>query len=67
MTYKSPLELTNYNINPEKINASVIWLHGLGADGYDFEPVVKQLLRRDALPNVRFILPHAPDMAVARY
>ncbi len=35
--------------------ASVIWLHGLGADGNDFVPVV-QLLN---LPHVRFILPHA--------
>ncbi len=66
MTYKTPLELTNDNTDPTKINASVIWLHGLGADGYDFEPVAKQLLEPDALPNVRFILPHAPDMAVTR-
>lgn len=66
MTYKTPLELTNYNIDHSKINASVIWLHGLGADGYDFEPVVNQLLKPDALPNARFILPHAPDMAVTR-
>ena len=35
---------------------SVIWLHGLGADGYDFEPVVQEL----DLPELRFILPHAP-------
>ena len=35
--------------------ASVIWLHGLGADGNDFVPVVNQL----NLPHVRFILPHA--------
>lgn len=36
--------------------ASVIWLHGLGADGYDFVPVAEML----KLPNIRFILPHAP-------
>lgn len=66
MNYKAPLELTNLHTNPDTINASVIWLHGLGADGYDFEPVAKQLLKSDALPNVRFILPHAPDMAVTR-
>jgi phospholipase/carboxylesterase len=36
-------------------SASVIWLHGLGADGNDFVPVVKVL----NLPHVRFILPHA--------
>ena len=66
MTYKTPLELTNHNTDLTKINASVIWLHGLGADGYDFEPVAKQLLKPDALPNVRFILPHAPNMSVTR-
>ncbi len=38
-------------------NAAVIWLHGLGADGHDFEPVVPELVRRgDAW---RFIFPHA--------
>jgi phospholipase/carboxylesterase len=37
--------------------ASVIWLHGLGADGHDFEPVVPEL--RLAKP-VRFVFPHAP-------
>jgi phospholipase/carboxylesterase len=66
MNHKNPLELTNHPNNPTKINASVIWLHGLGADGYDFEPVVKLLLKSDTLHNIRFILPHAPDMAVTR-
>ena len=38
---------------------SVIWLHGLGADGHDFEPIVPELrLPRDA--RVRFVFPHAP-------
>lgn len=42
---------------------SIIWLHGLGADGNDFVPIVKQL----ALPNlgIRFIFPHAPMMPVS--
>lgn len=39
--------------------ASVIWLHGLGADGHDFEPVVPALKLPDSLP-IRFIFPHAP-------
>ncbi len=39
--------------------ASVIWLHGLGADGHDFVPVVPEL-RLPAEPAVRFIFPHAP-------
>ncbi|GAV19521.1 phospholipase/carboxylesterase [Mariprofundus micogutta] len=43
--------------------ASVIWLHGLGADGHDFEPVVPQLGLPADLP-VRFIFPHAPSMPV---
>jgi phospholipase/carboxylesterase len=37
--------------------AAVIWLHGLGADGHDFEPVVPELELEQA---VRFIFPHAP-------
>lgn len=40
--------------------ASVIWLHGLGADGQDFVPVVEML----KLPDIRFILPEAPIRAV---
>jgi len=39
--------------------ATVIWLHGLGADGWDFVPVVSELGLPDDLP-VRFIFPHAP-------
>jgi phospholipase/carboxylesterase len=37
---------------------SVIWLHGLGADGHDFEPIVPELAL-DGLP-LRFVFPHAP-------
>ncbi len=40
-------------------DAAVIWLHGLGADGHDFEPVVPALALPASLP-VRFIFPHAP-------
>ena len=47
--------------------ASVIWLHGLGADGYDFVPIVKEL-EVNTLPGlaggVRFIFPHAPTRPV---
>lgn len=38
---------------------SVIWLHGLGADGHDFEPLVPEL-RLDGTLSVRFVFPHAP-------
>ena len=38
---------------------SVIWLHGLGADGHDFEPIVPELALPDTVP-LRFVFPHAP-------
>ena len=41
--------------NPD---CAVIWLHGLGADGHDFEPVVPHLLWQGA-PAIRFVFPHA--------
>jgi len=41
--------------------AAVIWLHGLGADGHDFEPIVPELRLRQA---VRFVFPHAPVQPV---
>lgn len=40
-------------------SASIIWLHGLGADGHDFEPIVPELRLPDTLP-MRFVFPHAP-------
>jgi len=46
--------------NPDR---TVIWLHGLGADGHDFEPIVPQLGLPDDLA-VRFIFPHAPSIPV---
>ena len=42
---------------------SVIWLHGLGADGNDFASMVPQLDLRGC-PPIRFIFPHAPSMPV---
>jgi len=42
---------------------SVLWLHGLGADGNDFAPIVPDLVRRD-WPAIRFVFPHAPVRAV---
>ncbi len=47
----------------ETATASVIWLHGLGADGHDFEPIVAEL--GDAVTrNVRYVFPHAPRLPV---
>jgi phospholipase/carboxylesterase len=39
--------------------AAVVWMHGLGADGHDFEPIVPELGLPPA-PAVRFVFPHAP-------
>jgi len=43
-------------------NASVIWLHGLGANGHDFSPIVPELGINQE--HLRFIFPHAPEQAV---
>jgi phospholipase/carboxylesterase len=59
--------LPTVEINPPASPvAVVIWLHGLGADGHDFEPIVPQLHLPAALP-VRFVFPHAPEMAVTAF
>lgn len=44
-------------------DAAVIWLHGLGADGFDFAPIVPELRLPTLLP-IRFIFPHAPVRSV---
>jgi len=54
------LELTTH----PSPNASVIWLHGLGADGHDFVPIVKELHLPQSMA-VRFIFPHAPMQPVS--
>jgi phospholipase/carboxylesterase len=38
---------------------TIIWMHGLGADGHDFEPLVPELLDQ-GMPPLRFVFPHAP-------
>ena len=54
-------------IEPQKAarpaDAAVIWLHGLGADGHDFAPIVPEL-RLPASLAVRFVFPHAPTIPV---
>ncbi len=47
----------------ENPDASVIWLHGLGADGNDFAPIVPELQLPESMA-VRFIFPHAPSIPV---
>lgn len=56
MNYETPVEVC---ISPSP-SASVIWLHGLGADGNDFVPIVEML----DLPHIRFVLPHAPYRSI---
>ncbi len=48
-------------ITSDNTTHSVIWLHGLGADGHDFEPIVNELTLAQ---TIRFIFPHAPKMPV---
>jgi len=51
-------------VEPQRpADAAVIWLHGLGADGHDFESVVPELRLPDSAA-VRFIFPHAPTISV---
>lgn len=61
----SYLEIVTVEHNPSNkpIDRAVIWLHGLGASGHDFEPVVPQLGLDDNMA-VRFIFPHAPQIPV---
>ena len=50
--------------NGAVVNASIIWLHGLGADGSDFAPLVPQLSLPDSF-GIRFIFPNAPSIPVS--
>ena len=43
----------------EPVDFSVIWLHGLGADGHDFEPIIPEL-NLPPTASIRFVFPHAP-------
>ena len=51
-------------VNPSgDVRCTVLWLHGLGADGHDFEPIVPELRLPPEL-GVRFVFPHAPRIPV---
>jgi phospholipase/carboxylesterase len=54
----SLLECVELQTHPEP-NASIVWLHGLGADGFDFIPVVRELQALGS-PPARYVFPHAP-------
>src|SRR5512139_468957 len=57
-----PLQCVEVQTSPSP-GATVILLHGLGADGYDFVPVVRELETHGA-PSARYVFPHAPTMPV---
>jgi phospholipase/carboxylesterase len=59
---RDPLQAVELQTHPSP-NTSVIWLHGLGADGYDFIPVVRALESLGA-PAARYVFPHAPTRPV---
>lgn len=48
----------------QKATATVIWLHGLGANGHDFEPIVP-MFPEEVKNHVRFVFPHAPQRPVS--
>ncbi|MGZ4954179.1 MAG: alpha/beta hydrolase [Methylobacter sp.] len=57
-------QLSNIEIQPEAAHKySVIWLHGLGADGHDFESLIPEL-HLTAKANIHFIFPNAPIQPV---
>src|ERR671913_384364 len=56
------LETLEIETRPQP-SAAVIWMHGLGADGNDFVPIVPELDLR-GVPGVRFVFPHAPMQPV---
>jgi phospholipase/carboxylesterase len=57
MTTPTLLDCIEHETGPQPTH-SVIWLHGLGADGHDFAPIVPEL-RLPASPAIRFVFPHA--------
>src|SRR5712671_7738588 len=58
MKWRMTEAVDGVTLAPAAAEASVIWLHGLGADGHDFVPIVPELQLPDSL-NVRFVFPHA--------
>ncbi len=67
MTYLPAIEIEPSNQGASHtVNASIIWLHGLGASGDDFAALVPELknMLGDTFNNIRFIFPHAAEIPV---
>lgn len=62
MSVKTLLEAVIHKPQKEA-NASIVWLHGLGADGHDFEDVIPMLKMPESL-SIRYIFPHAPPRPI---
>jgi phospholipase/carboxylesterase len=58
MTYRRIATAEGVTLEPQTAAASVVWLHGLGADGNDFVPIVPEL-RLPPAPGIRYVFPHA--------
>ena len=57
--------ISHITIEPSsKASSTVIWLHGLGADGHDFEGILP-MLELPADHTIRFIFPHAPERPIS--
>lgn len=54
----NPLECVIVETGPNP-TFSIIWMHGLGADGHDFEPLVPEIVE-PGMRSIRFVFPHAP-------
>jgi len=57
------IELESAPSSSGPATAAVIWLHGLGADGNDFAPIVPEM-DLSGCPTIRFVFPHAPSIPV---
>ncbi|HEU4813733.1 MAG TPA: dienelactone hydrolase family protein [Xanthomonadaceae bacterium] len=58
MDTRALLETVEHETAPDP-RWAVVWLHGLGADGHDFAPIVPEVVQR-GWPAIRFVFPHAP-------
>lgn len=58
MTYRLLETAEQVVLEPDRAGATVVWLHGLGADGHDFAPIAAELALPAAL-GVRYVFPHA--------